>query len=401
MTTSTHREPTDEKPINDLWMRKLNDIFETRNMRLSEVDESLRCLDEAHPSMEIYRNYFYLLAHLEFDEADAVKHWDEFKTYHGKFETDLGYPIDTRITTLSYFINENKQLTSPKIIEMKVFQSTQERVIMDELTSLYNFRHFRERIKTEMECALEREETLSLVIIDIDDFKHINDDYGHLTGDGILRQIAALIKAEISDRGDTFRYGGEEFAVILPRTAKQEAYSLSSTLCEAIAEKTFINENATPRHDMSVTASLGIATYPQDCDSANLLISNADKALYNAKGSGKNIACLFSENERRFKRLNTSIQGELANFATASVNIRTLNVSRGGIRFLCEEDLPRDAIVQLKLESGKNSEFVTLLCRIINKSTDVDSFVYGTEVVQIDRRDRVRFNRLVDSLPNA
>ena len=74
MTASTHQGPTDETPIADLWKRKLNEIFETRNMKLSEVDEALRCLDEVHPSMEIYRNYFYLLAHLEFEEADAARH---------------------------------------------------------------------------------------------------------------------------------------------------------------------------------------------------------------------------------------------------------------------------------------------------------------------------------------
>ena len=129
---------------------------------------------------------------------------------------------------------------------------------------------------------------------------------------------------------------------------------------------------------MSVTASLGVATYPQDCDDSQLLIGNADKALYNAKGSGKNIVCLFTENQRRFKRLGTSIQGELAHFAQSTTSIRTLNVSKGGIRFICEDDLPREAIVKVKLQVEATKEPVTLLCRLINKSKDVVSFVYGT-----------------------
>jgi len=392
---------TDEKPNDDQPQTGLNEIFETPHMTLDEVDQTLASLAQTNRDMEVYRNYFYLLTHLEFEEADAVRHWDEFKSYHARFEKDLGYPIDTRITTLSYFINENKQLTNPKIIEMKVFQSTQDKVILDELTSLYNYRHFKERIKTEMQGAMVRDEMLSLIIIDIDDFKHINDDYGHLIGDGILRQIARLIRSEISNRGDAFRYGGEEFAVMVPRAGKQEVYDIANRLCKTIAAHTFINENNAARHEMSVTASLGIAVYPHDCDSSDALIGNADNALYDAKGGGKNIACLYSENQRRSKRLDTSVNGQLTRFEESSVRIRTLNVSKGGIRFLCEENLPDDSVVELKLELAKNKEAVTVLCRIIKRSPGADAFVYRTEIVQINKRDRVRFNQFVDSLPDG
>jgi len=389
---------TDEKQADDVWQRALSEIFERPHMRLDEVEESLRALNAAREDLEVYRNYFYLLAHLEFHEADAIKHWEGFKRYHLEFEKDLGRPIDTRVTTLSYFIDENKQLENPKIIEMKVFQRTQEKVILDDLTSLFNFRYFKQRIQAEMEGALHRGEELSLLIIDIDDFKHVNDAYGHLTGDGILRQIGQLIQVETSAYGSAFRYGGEEFAVIAPRLGKQEAHEVANRLCEKISEHEFVNENSNPRHKMSVTASLGVATYPQDCDDSQLLIGNADKALYNAKGSGKNIVCLFSENQRRFKRLTASIPGELANFSQSTTSIRTLNVSRGGIRFICGKDLPRQAIVKVKLEVEAQKDPVTLLCRIINKNSDVDSFVYGTEIASIGTRDRTRFNRLVDSL---
>jgi hypothetical protein len=173
---------------------------------------------------------------------------------------------------------------------------------------------------------------------------------------------------------------------------------VANRLCEKISGHEFVNENSTPRHPMSVTASLGVATYPHDCDSSQLLIENADKALYNAKGSGKNVVCLFSENQRRFKRLTASIRGELANFAASTSSIRTLNVSKGGIRFICADDLSPDAIVKVRLEVEADREPVTLLCRILNKAPDADSFVYGTEITSISPPDRSRFNRLVDSL---
>jgi len=350
--------------------------------------------------MEVYRNYFYLLTHLEFEESDAIGHWDEFKRYHAKFEQDLGYSIDTRITTLSYFINENRQLRNPKIIEMKVFQSTQDKVILDDLTSLYNYRYFRERIKAEMQAAETREEMLSLVIIDIDDFKHINDDYGHLAGDGILRQIALLVKTEFANHGEAFRYGGEEFAVIVPGEGKQEVYELANNLCARIAAHPFVNENSAARDKLSVTASLGIAVYPHDCDSSDALIGNADKALYTAKGNGKNIVCLYSENQRRAKRPNIMVHGELASFRLDRDSIRTLNVSKGGIRFSCQQELAEDSVVELKLDLVKGNDPVTVLCRIVNRSPDADGFVYGSVVVEINKRDRVLFNLFVDSLPD-
>jgi len=392
---------TDKIPNDERWQSRLKDIFETPHMRVNVVDEALSTLAKAHRDVSVYRNYFYLLTHLEFEETDAVRHWEEFKDYHARFEKDLGYSIDTRITTLSYFINENKQLKNPKIIEMRVFQSTQDKVILDELTSLYNYRHFKERINAEMQGAVERDEMLSLIIIDIDDFKHINDDYGHLIGDGILRQIASLIRSEISNQGDAFRYGGEEFAVMVPRAGKQEVYDIANRLCKTIAASTFINENSAVRHEMSVTASLGVAVYPHDCDSSDALIANADSALYDAKGGGKNIACLYSENQRRSKRLNTSVNGQLTRFEASSVSIRALNISKGGIRFLCEENLPDESVVELKLDVAKNKDTVTVLCRIIKRSPDVDAFVYRTEIVQINKRDRVRFNQFVDSLPDG
>ena len=391
---------TDRKPDEVQQQARLNEIFETPHMKVAAVDEALVSLARAHPGMEVYRNYFYLLTHLEFEESDAVQHWDAFKRYHGKFEQDLGYSIDTRITTLSYFINENRQLQNPKIIEMKVFQSTQDKVILDDLTSLYNYRHFRERIKAGMQAATSREEMLSLVIIDIDDFKHINDDYGHLAGDGILRQIALLVKTEFGDLGDAFRYGGEEFAVIVPGAGKQEVYELSNSLCARIAAHPFVNEASADRHELSVTASLGLAVYPHDCDTSDALIGNADKALYTAKGTGKNIVCLYSENQRRAKRPSVSVEGEMTSFRTTSVRMRTLNVSKGGIRFICEQALAEDSVVELKLDLAKGSEPVTVLCRIINRSPHADGFVYGSVVVEINKRDRVRFNLFVDSLPD-
>ncbi|KPK31808.1 MAG: hypothetical protein AMJ66_07765 [Betaproteobacteria bacterium SG8_40] len=378
----------------------MNEIFETPHMKVATVDEALMSLAEAHPGMEVYRNYFYLLTHLEFEESDAVRHWNEFKRYHAKFEKDLGYSIDTRISTLSYFINENRQLQNPKIIEMKVFQSTQDQVILDDLTALYNYRHFRERIKGEMQAAKNREEMLSLVIIDIDDFKHINDDYGHLAGDGILRQIAVLVKSGFTNHGEAFRYGGEEFAVIVPGVGKQEVYELSNKLCARIAAHPFVNENSPARHEMSVTASLGIAVYPHDCDTSDALIGNADKALYTAKGTGKNIVCLYSENQRRAKRPNITVPGELVSFRTERDQIRTLNVSKGGIRFFCEQELAEDSVVELKLGLAKGYDPVTVLSRIVNRSPDADGFVYGSVVVEINKRDRVRFNLFVDSLPD-
>jgi diguanylate cyclase (GGDEF)-like protein/putative nucleotidyltransferase with HDIG domain len=158
----------------------------------------------------------------------------------------------------------------------------------DGLTELYNHRQFHDRIDQEIARSSRFGTTFSLIMLDVDLFKAYNDIHGHLAGDEILRRIALSIRTSIRSLDTAFRYGGEEFAIILPEAQLSDAYKVAERIRKTIASKT--SSRATP-----ITASLGIANWPVDGVTKAEIISRADAALYRAKHTGRNRTCLSSE----------------------------------------------------------------------------------------------------------
>lgn len=161
-----------------------------------------------------------------------------------------------------------------------------QQAVTDELTGLANNRHFREWIEREAERIGRFGGELSLVILDIDDFKRVNDTFGHLQGDAVLEAIGYVLRLESRGIDEAARYGGEEFVVALPETPKDGALEVAERIRERIeaTEVAGVGENPPLR----VTASLGVATLPADGKDPRGLLAAADEALYSAKRSGKN-----------------------------------------------------------------------------------------------------------------
>jgi diguanylate cyclase (GGDEF)-like protein len=179
----------------------------------------------------------------------------------------------------------------------------EEQSITDGLTGLKNRRFFDERLHEEFKRAQRYGDTLSLIMIDLDHFKDVNDRHGHPAGDVVLREAAALIRASIRDPDICARYGGEEFAVILPKTHMTGALAVAERIWKELGNKEYLvaaNGTPTPRK-VRVSASLGIAFYPsKDISSGDLLVRFADQALYNAKRGGRNSICLYQAQAYRY-----------------------------------------------------------------------------------------------------
>ena len=156
--------------------------------------------------------------------------------------------------------------------------------ITDELTGLYSVRHFKQAIGKKYALFHEFGEKMTLLMIDIDNFKKINDTYGHPAGDTILKEVGKCILSSIREPDLGFRYGGEEFTVILPASDIQAGKVVAERMRALIEHYPF----KVDQHVLHITVSIGVASWPASAESIKEIISEADKALYDAKHSGKN-----------------------------------------------------------------------------------------------------------------
>jgi diguanylate cyclase (GGDEF)-like protein len=161
-----------------------------------------------------------------------------------------------------------------------------EQAVTDELTALSNQRRFRELIAKEDERARRFGHDLSLIMLDIDDFKQVNDTRGHLQGDEVLRMVGRVLREESRGVDEPARYGGEEFAVALPETSLSGAAELAERVRSRIESESVPGVDG--QAPLKVTASIGAASMPASAENARDLIAAADAALYEAKGAGKN-----------------------------------------------------------------------------------------------------------------
>jgi diguanylate cyclase (GGDEF)-like protein len=162
----------------------------------------------------------------------------------------------------------------------------QRQAVTDDLTGLFNHRRFQEVVAAEFERARRFEQPLGLLMLDIDDFKQVNDTYGHQQGDIVLREVASVLRASSREIDEPARYGGEELAVALPQTDLEGSYLLAErvrTAIEALEIPMLSGEGI-----LRVTASFGVSAIPEAADSKDSLIASADAALYRAKRAGKN-----------------------------------------------------------------------------------------------------------------
>ena len=201
---------------------------------------------------------------------------------------------DVRLSTL--FANQ----AAIAIENVRLYEETQQLAMTDGLTGLYNLRHFYETLEKEIQRSERYHRSVSLIILDIDDFKAYNDLHGHLAGDDLLKELAQLM-SKVTRQTDTLaRYGGEEFAIILPETDTGGARFLAERLLEQVREHRSSIENG--QTIGRITISLGVATYPDHADGAKALVDAADSALLQAKREGKHRLCVCEASAASIRR---------------------------------------------------------------------------------------------------
>ncbi|MBN1869476.1 MAG: sensor domain-containing diguanylate cyclase [Candidatus Omnitrophica bacterium] len=160
----------------------------------------------------------------------------------------------------------------------------------DAITNLWNHGFFQDTLSKEIAQAQNTQQTISLIMIDIDNFKKVNDTYGHQNGDIVLKKMANILR-ESSREGDyVCRYGGEEFSIILTQTNKDQGFIIAERIRQRIAEYCFPKFSS--EEHLKISVSVGLAVFPDHAQTKETLIAAADKAMYRAKLSGKNQTCV-------------------------------------------------------------------------------------------------------------
>ncbi len=182
------------------------------------------------------------------------------------------------------------------ITNATLYREVEQLSYTDGMTELHNFRYFDLRLHEEVIRHKRNKTGLSLLILDVDNFKNFNDTMGHPAGDEVLRKLAKILRETVRENDIVARYGGEEFAVILPQVEKEGALILAERIRENIEKTYFEHEEIQPQG--KVTVSIGGANLPDDADDYQTLVNRADMALYKAKNTGRNRVVIFSAEDQ-------------------------------------------------------------------------------------------------------
>jgi diguanylate cyclase (GGDEF)-like protein len=180
------------------------------------------------------------------------------------------------------FFHSNRQL-------VKAYATTQKQALTDPLTGLPNYRAIAEQMEMGLDQACFSNSSLSFIFLDADHFKQVNDKYGHIVGDVVLRQLGQLVRSVLHGQDIVGRFGGDEFVVLLPKKGTYQASIIAEQIRAAAATMSCAREYVD--EGIKVTICAGIATYPKDGSTCNELLRQADRAMYRAKELGRNQVC--------------------------------------------------------------------------------------------------------------
>ncbi len=316
-------------------------ILELVEKPLTRGETVLGRLDahRAETGRPVHSELLKLLTHLAYPNDIARKVWAGYAVHRAELERRLGRDVGVRVALFDYLLNVDQRLTNPKIIEISDYEKTARSAITDHLSGLFNREHFDISLKREINRCRRYGQSASLLMMDLDDFKAVNDTRGHPAGDDVLKEVGRLLSQTVRDIDVAARYGGEEFGVILPETQRMSAFVVAERI-RLDVERTFKRRNSS--RDLHVTMSCGVASFPDDADSHESLLTRADEALYRAKREGKNRVAVYYKEKRGADRVDIASQGVRVVIHGSSTEgagaCRALNISRGGI--LLESDAP-------------------------------------------------------------
>lgn len=253
-------------------LREINQIAEHRRIRLR--------YENLYPKT-LYSLILLSLSHTTYPEDEAKALWQKILEHMRGLNEALGREVGLSVATLDYLSNIKEHLDDPTIIEEQKSKEVTKVAIEDELTGLYVRDVFDVTLKREMERAKRNKQELCLALLDLDDFKQINDQHGHLEGDEVLRQVGGCIQQPVREMDLAARYGGDEFAIIMPNADLRQG----SEVCERVRQQV---SSITLPSGAPLGISIGLGSFNDSMTEVNDFLEAADNALYQAKDAGRN-----------------------------------------------------------------------------------------------------------------
>jgi putative two-component system response regulator len=286
------------------------------------------------------------------------------------------------------------------------------RAVTDSLTGLVTHGYIGEALTQGLSAARRAGESYSLIFADIDHFKAFNDTFGHATGDLVLRGVADTIQQTVRTSDTAGRYGGEEFVMLLPKTDCEEALLVAERIRANIEAKMLVPADGNQNRSIRVTASLGVATFPQDADDMESLLQRADEAMYSVKQQGRNSVVAFGQNvvqdigerkvlivddeERNLRLLKAFLAPAKYDLLTAGDGVEALDVARRSRPdvILLDAMMPRlsgfDVCRRLKSEPGTRLIPIILVTALTGRDDRLRAIEAGADAFiskPIDREE--------------
>ncbi|MBN1798548.1 MAG: GGDEF domain-containing protein [Spirochaetales bacterium] len=229
---------------------------------------------------DLYVKLLFYITHQIFDIEKAKMLWDEIINHKEYLSKTLKRNVEITVAALDYLTNIKDEIKNPKLIGEAFIGKIAEITSVDPLTKLFNRHYLYVKMDEEIKRFKRYNTTFSILFIDIDNFKHVNDTYGHQQGDEVLKKLSSIINNSLRDLDICARYGGEEFIIILPHT--------DINLAKEIAERIRSGVENYFSGNIKITISIGLSNCPTSATTKKNLIKQADNALYISKNKGKN-----------------------------------------------------------------------------------------------------------------
>ena len=356
--------------------------YNDEDKRLIEGLEQI--IHESGP--DAYLVIFEVITQMQLDPEKAKILWHQVIGHQRGMEALLQRDVGLRTSLCDYMCSVSRILKNPMVLEIEAFERCLQSYMHDYLTGLHSRGFLETILDRELARCKRHDNELSLLFLDIDDFKTVNDQYGHVAGDKCLAKVAHIIKDSIRTEDTAVRYGGEEIVVIFPQTSKEDALAIAERIRTQISMTEFGNQN----HPYQVTVSGGLVTFPMDGRDCAQLLERADAAMYQAKGAGKNTIVVYSHEKRRCLRVDFDrhVEAKPVEFLNkpVSMDVQGKNISSGGMLFEAASFFSIGSKVQLRMllvPPGDHIEVTGVVVR--NKLNRRGRFETGISFLDIDK----------------